>query len=61
MNEKPVKLLTAKEVCELMRISLDTLHKWFGMGLKGYRVERVIRIPENELWRFLEAHRAEEA
>jgi len=58
MDEKPIKLLTAKEVCEWLGISSETLNKWFGMGLKGYRVGKVIRVPENELWTFLETHRA---
>jgi hypothetical protein len=53
MDETSIKMLSAKEVCELMRISLDTLHKWLGMGLVGYKIDKVIRIPENKLWEFL--------
>ena len=56
MDEKPIKMLTAGQVCEWLGISLDTLHKWFGMGLVGYRIGKVIRIPENELWKFLREH-----
>jgi excisionase family DNA binding protein len=58
-SEDKVTLLTAKQVCEWLGISSDTLNKWFAMGLKGYRVGKVIRIPENELWTFLEEHRAQ--
>ena len=59
MEPEPVKLLSAKQVCEWLGISSETLNKWFGMGLKGYKIDKVIRIPENELWAFLEAHPAQ--
>jgi hypothetical protein len=59
MDDKPIKMLSSSEVCEWLGISLDTLNKWFGMGLVGYKIDKVIRIPENTLWDFLEARPAE--
>ena len=48
MDEKPIKMLTLQEVCEWLGVAPDTVKKWFGMGLKGYKIDKVIRIPEND-------------
>jgi len=58
MDEKQVRMLRPPEVCAWLGISQDTLNKWFGMGLVGYKVEKVILIPENKLWEFLAEHQA---
>ena len=38
-------MLTLQEVSEWLGVAPDTVKKWFGMGLKGYKINKVIQNP----------------
>lgn len=55
-TEQQVKLLTRKEVAEMLRISLPTLHQWTKMGkLKAYRKSGRVYYKSNEILYELES------
>ena len=55
------RLLTIKDVCSLTQATRRTVLKWIERdGLKAYKVaERLWRIRERELQRFLKTHQIE--
>ncbi len=48
--------LNRKEVCEKLRISIDTFEAWVRAGLPEYRIGRIIMVKQQELDGFIEAH-----
>lgn len=55
-REQQVKLLTRKEVAEMLRISLPTLNQWTKMGkLKAYRKSGRVYYKRNEILHELES------
>ena len=55
-KEQQVELLTRKEVAEMLRISLPTLHQWTKVGkLKGYKKSGRVYFKRNEVINALES------
>jgi excisionase family DNA binding protein len=49
-TENPNELLTRKEVCELLHITLPTLHDWTKEGvIIGYRINTRVRYKKSEV------------
>lgn len=49
-TENPNELLTRKEVCELLHITLPTLHDWTKEGvITGYRINTRVRYKKSEV------------
>ena len=49
------KMMTPQEVADWLQIHLHTIYNWIDSGkLKAYKVGRVYRIPEAEVWKVLE-------
>jgi len=49
-KEKPVEYLTRKEVSEILKVSLVTIHSWSKLGiLNPYRIGNKIRFKSNEI------------
>jgi excisionase family DNA binding protein len=56
VDEPIERMLKATEVCKMLRIHRETLSEWLRMGLVGYKIGKVVRIPESELKKFLHEH-----
>ena len=53
------RLLTARELAELLGLSAATVLDWFEAGrLPGFKLGRVVRFRESEVEAWLEAHRS---
>jgi excisionase family DNA binding protein len=53
--EKPEKLLTTKEACELLRCSKPTLHRWKKAGLVPFlKIGVNVRYRESDLKKIIE-------
>lgn len=53
-GEKVEKYLTINEVCELLRVSRQTVTEWMKRGkIKSLKIDRAVRIPANQFedWR----------
>ena len=51
------KLLTAKQVSELLEVKLSTIYDWVYRGLIPYvKLGRLIRFKKAELFRWVDAH-----
>lgn len=61
MTNTNAKLLTPKDVAEVLHIHRYTVYKLLDEGkLKGFRISNRWRIPENELERFMSVDYNEE-
>ena len=48
--DKPVEYLTRKQVSEILKVSLVTIHSWAKIGiLQPYRIGNRVRFKSNEL------------
>jgi excisionase family DNA binding protein len=57
-NEKTTKLLTRKEACAMLGISLPTLHDWCLKGIiPSYRINTRIRFKSEDIDKILEIPR----
>jgi excisionase family DNA binding protein len=53
MREKE-RMLTVKEVSEMLGVSRNTVYVWIREGMiKVFKFKRIIRIPESEVEKFL--------
>lgn len=53
MNE----FLTIKEISEMMKVSRQTIYRWFELGLKYYKFEKAVRVKKADLESFVEKRR----
>lgn len=57
-REEPEVLMTRKEVAELLKISLPTLHEWTKLGrLNSYRISGRVLYKRNEVMESINARR----
>ena len=54
LTETPIKLLTRKEACKLLNISLPTLHDWTSRGIiPYYKINTRIRFKQEDIEKLL--------
>lgn len=62
MAEDREKMMTPQEVADWLSIHVHTVYNWIESGkLKAYKVGRVYRVPEAEVWKVLEPTTGAEA
>jgi len=49
MNE----FLTIKEICQKLKVSRQTVYRWFELGLDYYKFEKAVRIKKKDLEEFV--------
>jgi excisionase family DNA binding protein len=47
------EFLTIREICQMLKVSRQTVYRWFEAGLSYYKFEKAVRVKKEDLEEFI--------